>query len=289
MHQYLRAIGFSKIKSRKQLESIYQETLSSPNRKTATTIGVDTTLIQIDKDFGHNIGLSLVGEIDASGSLSIEHYFPYVRPNSYTSFDEIKVERHCQKESYAGILDDINMSVIFYVQNIADYAKLEWFNKRRTITTTMLSALSTEGTVLIPLNKTYDDLRMEKQELKNNMRLARKARKGDADAIEQLVLQDIDLKNDIGRRTYEEDILSIVDTSLIPYGVECEHYEAIGTILNIKEVENTATQEVMYNMDIKCNEYLINVCINKMDLQGEPAIGRRFKGVIWLQGFLILS
>ena len=51
MHKYLRAIGFSKIISRKQLENIYQQTLSNPNRKVATTIGVDTTLIQFFKDF----------------------------------------------------------------------------------------------------------------------------------------------------------------------------------------------------------------------------------------------
>lgn len=288
MHRYLRAIGFSKIKSRKQLEGIYHDTLSSPNRKTATTISADTTLIQLDKNFGNGIGLSLVGEIDSTGALSIEHYFPYIRPNSYKQFDDIKVERHCDKESYAGIIDDINMSVIFYVQNIADYAKLEWFNKRKLITSVMLSALSTEGTILIPVNKTYTDLKREKRELRNNLRLVKEAKKGNADAIEHLVLQDIDLKNDISRRTFHEDVLSIVDTSLIPYGVECEHYEVIGTILRVSQIENTTTHDIMYNMDIKCNEYLINVCINSLDLQGEPAEGRRFKGVIWLQGFLCL-
>lgn len=288
MHRYLRAIGFSKIKSRKQLENIYHDTLSSPNRKTATTIGVDTTLIQIDKNFGDEIGLSLIGEIDSSGSLSIEHYFPYVRPSSYMEFEDIKVEPHCDKESYAGIIDDINMSVIFYVQNIADYAKLVWFNRRKIINSVMLSALSTEGTILIPINKTFTDLKIEKRELKNNLRLAQEARKGDTDAIEHLVLQDIDLKNNISRRTYHEDVLSIVDTSMIPYGVECEQYEVIGTILRVKQIENTLTHEMMYNLDIKCNEYLINVCINSLDLEGMPAEGRRFKGVIWLQGFLCL-
>ena len=31
---------------------------------------------------------------------------------------------------------------------------------------------------------------------------------------------------------------------------------------------------------------LFNVCINSQDLLGEPEIGRRFKGQIWLQGTL---
>ena len=288
MHKYLRAIGFSKIKSRKQLESIYHDTLSSPNRKTATVIGADTTLIQIDKNFGPGVGISLVGEIDSSGSLSIEHYFPYVRANVYETYEDIKVEQHCDKESYAGIIDDINMSVIFYVQNIADYAKLVWFNTRKNINAVMLSALSNEGTILIPLNKTSADLKIERREMKNNMRLVKEAKRGDADAIEHLVLQDIDLKNDINRRTYHEDVLSIVDTSMIPYGVECENYEIIGTILHVEPIENVVTHELLYNMDLICNEYMINVCINSQDLNGVPAEGRRFKGVIWLQGYLCM-
>ena len=37
-------------------------------------------------------------------------------------------------------------------------------------------------------------------------------------------------------------------------------------------------------MMISCNEMMFDLCINKEDLIGEPAIGRRFRGDIWLQG-----
>ena len=77
MHTYLRAIGFRECKNRQQLEDIYRHTLNTPNRKIMTTISVDTSLLQFEKDFGKNFGLSLVGEYDIKGSLSIEHYFPY--------------------------------------------------------------------------------------------------------------------------------------------------------------------------------------------------------------------
>ena len=39
-------------------------------------------------------------------------------------------------------------------------------------------------------------------------------------------------------------------------------------------------------MTIECNDLLMDVCINKEDLYGEPEVGRRFKGVIWLQGMI---
>ena len=39
-------------------------------------------------------------------------------------------------------------------------------------------------------------------------------------------------------------------------------------------------------MTLECNEMTLEVCINKIDLYGEPMVGRRFKGVVWLQGYI---
>ena len=44
------------------------------------------------------------------------------------------------------------------------------------------------------------------------------------------------------------------------------------------------TNEEVYELRIACNDLEIDVCINTSDLMGEPEVGRRFKGVIWLQG-----
>ena len=48
--------------------------------------------------------------------------------------------------------------------------------------------------------------------------------------------------------------------------------------------ENSYTEENVYAIDIKCNDVEFPICINQKDLIGEPAVGRRFKGNIWLQG-----
>ena len=39
-------------------------------------------------------------------------------------------------------------------------------------------------------------------------------------------------------------------------------------------------------MTLSCNEIAFDVCINQKDLMGEPEVGRRFKGNIWMQGFI---
>ena len=116
MHSYLRAIGFSKIKSRKELEKIYALSLRHPNRKIMTTISVNTSLIQYEKDFVKSIVLALVGEIDINGALSIEHYFPYIKGDTFMNYENISIEKQTDKESYAGVCEDyhLGMTLIFY-------------------------------------------------------------------------------------------------------------------------------------------------------------------------------
>ena len=49
---------------------------------------------------------------------------------------------------------------------------------------------------------------------------------------------------------------------------------------------NKYTKETIYQLRLECNDMNLDVCINKEDLLGEPEVGRRFKGTIWLQGHI---
>ena len=60
----------------------------------------------------------------------------------------------------------------------------------------------------------------------------------------------------------------------------------MGDILSVEEVYNQLTGEKLYQIQIECNDMLIDLCMNAEDLLGEPAVGRRFRGNIWLQGHL---
>ena len=37
-------------------------------------------------------------------------------------------------------------------------------------------------------------------------------------------------------------------------------------------------------MALECNNMIVSMAINALSLLGEPKVGRRFKGQIWLQG-----
>ncbi|MGN0436766.1 MAG: DUF3881 family protein, partial [Wujia sp.] len=258
-------------------------------RKIATTISIDTSLIQYEKDFGPGIGLALIGEYDIDGNLSIEHYYPYLRGDTFSRYENITIEKQTDKESYAGVCEDyrLGMTLIFYLINTADYAKSKWFNySNRNLCDVKLSALSIQGTILLGVKKDKQQLQNENEQRINRNNLLAAAKSGDNEAIENLTLEEMDIYTAIGNRIKTEDILSIVNTSFMPCGVECDHYMVIGNILKVTELINSYTDELVYNLLIETNDIVLNVGINSLDLQGEPKEGRRFRGEIWLQGLV---
>ena len=42
--------------------------------------------------------------------------------------------------------------------------------------------------------------------------------------------------------------------------------------------------EMVYDLTISCSDMVFHVGIAQKDLMGEPKVGRRFKGQIWMQG-----
>ena len=110
------------------------------------------------------------------------------------------------------------------------------------------------------------------------------AKNGDPEAIESLTIEDMDLYSMLSRRVYDEDLYTIVDTFFMPYGIECDQYQIMGNINYYAKVRNSVTKEYVYQMNIECNDMNFDICINEADLTGDPEVGRRFKGTVWLQG-----
>ena len=120
----------------------------------------------------------------------------------------------------------------------------------------------------------------------NRDRMIAAARDGDQDAIESLTLEDIDMYAAISRRSKKEDVLTIVESYFMPYGIACDQYSIMGNILNVQLVQNSLTEEFIYILTLECNELTFDICINKLDLLGEPLPGRRFRGTVWIQGMV---
>ena len=249
----------------------------------------DTMMAVYCRDFANGIGMAVCGEYDEENRFSYDYCFPYLRGDGITSYEDITIERHSEKESYAGICDEIKLGVtlIFYLQNMVPYIKARNTDSLPMKGTSLtLSALSVQGSIMMPLKKNEKDIIKTKKASVSREQLMKAARSGDEDAIESLTLEDMDTYTSISKKIHQNDIYTIIDTYFMPYGVECDLYSIMGEILSVEEVENCVTNEKIVKMSLLCNELTFDVCINKEDLFGEPEVGRRFKGVIWLQGYI---
>lgn len=289
MHKYMRAIGFSKFSDRREEQRLITDIIMNATHRSYTANGEETILAEFCKDFAQDIGIAVCGEFDAEEKFTYDYFYPYLRGTGISSCEDVSVERHADKESYAGVCDDIKIGVtlIFYLQNIVPYVKAQTTDMLPVTGTTLtLSGLSISGNILLPIGKDEDEIqRVQKESISRNQLIAA-ARRGDEDAIESLTLEDMDIYSSISKKILTEDVFSLVDTFFMPYGVECDQYSVMGEIMNISLRVNKITREEIYVLRLSCNDLEFDICINKNDLYGEPQVGRRFKGVVWMQGYI---
>lgn len=310
MHRYLRAIGFSNVKKREELQKLIHEVVVTAISKDHTKEKQDSSkgkqkeywtamdIVADDEDqlyaelfldFATDAGICVRGQFDEKNTFLYEYYFPYLKGRQISSNEDVTIERHAEKESYAGVCDDIKVgvSLIFYLQNMIPYKRLKALKLLPVKGTSLIiSGLSVSGTIMMPIIKNEQEKKKIKKASNERNQLLAQARMGDEEAIESLTLDDMDTYTTISKKIQKEDVFSLVDTYFMPYGVECDQYSILGEIIECRQEENRITKEEIVFMTIECNELTFEVCINKQDLYGEPAVGRRFKGTVWLQGYI---
>lgn len=287
MHSYLRAIGFSNINNRSELNKLINLVIDKASNRKTIQINYQNSLTEMSMKFGPDFGITLRGEYDHNDVFHLDNYFPYLNGHGINVREEVSINKRVDTEAFNGMCDDyrLGVSLIFYLQNVADYLEKkiskEPINHNVPIT---LAALSLEGRTILPIQKDEIQVKNLSAERINRNKLIAEAKKGNQEAIDSLTIDDIDTYAMVSRRAKKEDIYSIVDTSFIPFGSESDNYSIIAIILDSKLVVNTYTNEEVYNLDLVCNDINFRLSINKEDLLGEPLPGRRFKGNIWMQG-----
>ena len=287
MNQYLTAIGFDKVHTQKEVFLLLDDVQQNFERQAITSGAWGADHCEFRKEYGRRIGVSLIGELDGQDTFTPEYYFPYFAGEGITSVGEVFVEQRLENEMFEGVCEDerVGISLIFLVQNGAEYRKeLQKGLPGGGVKSVTLSGLALGGSILFPVLKSELEAADRKARQQTRQKLINAAKSGDKAAIEMLTLEDMDAYTRASRRLASEDILSIVDTYLMPNGVECDQYSILGEILAYHTVANTATGTELYQLKLEVNELVFDVCVPVKEVLGEPEIGRRFKGNIWLQG-----
>jgi len=288
MHKFLRTIGFSQYQKDKEIEKLLDKLCEDLTGLKRIQIDEESNLCELRREVAPDMGIAIFGEMDREGQFQRSYYYPYLKTNDMTSEVACSIQRHTERETYAGLLDEfkVGISLIFYIDNsfecrerIIDHHPMESRN-------VCLSGLAVSGKVLLPIQKTEIQREKARVAAMDRNTLLEAAKNGDEDAMETLTIEDIDLYSQASRRVMKEDLYSIIDSCFMPCGVECDQYSIIGEIIKIDEMKNQITKEEVYDFTLECSDLIFHVGIAKKDLVGTPEIGRRFKGEIWMQGIV---
>lgn len=289
IHEYINAIGFSKIRKNAEMYRLLDQIAGQPDDKCVLTDTEGNEVVFSTKRVNEDMGITMVGTFLSNNEYRMTYYYPYFTGSRISTTEITEIEEYSSKNSFSGLCDDLKfgMTLIFYIINAADVMREQ---KKRgpwlTAENTVLSGLALEGKILLPVEKSRNTVLVREEESQKRLEIMEQARKGDMGAIEDLTLQDMDLYETLNNRLKTQDILTIVESTLIPYGMESDQYTVIGEIENCYKVSNEMTGETLWVLSLICNDMKFDVCINEKDLLGEPQSGRRFKGRIWLQGYV---
>lgn len=288
MNRYFRAVGFLNNFTRAEYEKLVEDIMFRPDISLGSfPKGAGSMVIDKNLECGMKKGICVRIVKDDTGSVYREAVFPYFRTEKYIKHDSCSFEKKLTGEEYLGVYEDLNLgeNLFFYVLNADEVIKR---GKKNASCEVSISALSIAGNVILPIKKN-DKQREDVIEFNNNrIRLLNKANDGDQNAFATVRHDDIMTNVTVSEQIYVEsmDIYSVVDSSFIPCGAECDLYSVLGDIVSVQKDRNTLTGEMVYILDVCVKGISLPICINEKDLLGEPQKGFRFKGTVWLQGYI---
>lgn len=223
-----------------------------------------------------------------SKTFTRQFYFPLVVGNVPHSDMKLSMERHNDKEAYyVNCMDDCReIAPIFFLGNIIEFLNMDSDVLAAGRNYVYLGGLCREGKVLLPIYKSQNQIKKLNKERIKRIDLIKSAYNGSQEAMANLTIVDYDIMTKLSKRILTEDVLSVVDTSFLPSGMECDAYSVIGNIIDCTKTTNTITGEELYFLNLECNNVYVSVVVNAKDLYGIPQPGFRFSGRIWLQGII---
>ena len=201
MHRYLRAVGFSNIQKREEYEELVRFTSECYQTEESAVNAEGEDFSERRKAFAEQMGLMVRGVYDEKEEFHAEYCVPYFTGRAERFYEDMVIERHAEKESYAGVCDDMNLgvSLIFYLQNVTEYLNRKRYGRMENATASLiLSGLSVEGKVLMPVYQKMPVV-SEIKASQERSRMLQAARDGDEDAIENLTLEDMDMYSMISK------------------------------------------------------------------------------------------
>ena len=285
-HTFLRSIGFDSVKNRDHEKALVDWVLENPSRMSVVSLDRESNLAMAEKDVNGHAGIAVVGEIGESGGLVPEYYFPYLSSTHISSTAPLSYEKTATRDGFSGMCEDdrLGLALIFDVKNVPDVIRdqqdLQLGNA--SFQRVMLSMLLREATVLLPIGAKKSVPANSRRSFEKNLTEAEE--QGDLEAVGRLAREEMLRFGRAIQRIRETDVLTVVESFFMPYGMESYSYYFLGDILSSALILNEITKERFYRMVISVNGVEFTAAVSENDLQGVPTAGLRLKAKGMLMG-----
>ncbi|MDO5696245.1 MAG: DUF3881 family protein [Eubacteriales bacterium] len=270
MYRYLRAIGYTGLHSRAEAMNYLSHFVTRDSGR----------LMNHECGLDMGVMIYLNPEFD---QYTMEYFFPYARGDRAMRIHDLAVEERSEGPGYFGVIEDErNLLLLSFLctnpemLTAGDYPECSVY----------LSGFSLSGKILLPAKEPVH----EKISKTDNATRNRHFQHSDIDDVHskdsliEYINREEELYHLLRERMKTESLYRIIETTLMPYGVECDTYHVLGNILAVDEIINRDTGEIVLKLDLETYGYKFPVYINSRDILGEPLPGRRFKGNVRLQG-----
>ncbi len=288
MHQFLQSIGYSaRMFNNEAIDKLLKKKEKQFMKEARRYASYDgTMLLEIRNYVNEDMGICQTGYLNGLGRFVRLTYYPFFCPK--TEPIEGITSSYITKDGVTYYIISTTlipgMRLSIHSDNPYEHTMRTGNNLFEQKTKMIVTGLSDDGVILLPVR---DEKMMEKNWSGYNYDVAALVEPDEnmvlnVENIQQATMESLAKLAEIDKRLDDEDLYSIVSTLCMPHVYESEMYFIIGIIEEVKTVENNDTGETVYELKILVNDATFYVAVNEDNLAGEPAVGCRFKGCVWL-------
>ena len=106
MHKFMRTVGFSMYQKKQDMAKLLKRLVKEAEMTGHLAEQEGSRLCELRAEVAPGMGVAMIGEMSPKGTFSREYYFPYVKNQDVSSEAECSIQRHTERETYAGLLDE---------------------------------------------------------------------------------------------------------------------------------------------------------------------------------------
>ncbi|MCI8632175.1 MAG: DUF3881 family protein [Lachnospiraceae bacterium] len=279
------AIGMSQYTSQRNMDRLINELLQKNQLRGQQFIKAGEMHVEIFKDMGP-FRMVLRGELKGKDYINIFMAVPALREKRGYSLVDCEFQESTGDSLYLAGQEQATLEGLCLQLTEVHRYYLEPHLKGKTQLYTSCYGLSTEGKVLLGIERSKEDEEAIRESEAWRRELLERAMQGDEEAYSEIQYDEDLTQQEIEERLQKEDVYSIFDGFMYPAERADNHFFLLGDILRVEKLMNSYTEEWVYYLELEVLGQVVRVCINPRDLLGDPQPGRRFLGQVYFYGRL---